>query len=53
MKDSDRICTHFRNELTYPSSNFIVEGIASATSNVCPNDDETKDPFVIDETFWK
>jgi len=43
-------CMCFINNHTYPSSNFMVVGILSATSNVCPNDaDEDKIPVVTDE----
>jgi hypothetical protein len=40
---------HFSNQPTHPSSNFMVVGILSATSNVCPNDNDDKNPVVIDE----
>jgi hypothetical protein len=43
------ICMPFINQQTHPSSNFIVVGIVSATSNVCPNDAGDKTPVVIDD----
>jgi hypothetical protein len=50
IKYIDSICICIlENECTHPSSNFMVVGIISATSNVCPNDVDVKNPVVTDE----
>ncbi len=54
IKYIDSICICIlENECTHPSSNFMVVGIISATSNVCPNDVDVKNPVVTDEKCWK
>lgn len=46
-------CTLTRKANTHPSSSFIVDEILSATSNICPNDADEREPVETDANCWK